>query len=76
MHPDQDKTPFAYLPLPYRVSIERLDSSGERGATAIPTLCDWCDAYAVTYGLPFDDDHTAYKRAAIRIARRRFYITD
>lgn len=76
MYPDQDKTPFNYLPLPYRVSIERLDSSGERGAMAIPELCNWCDAYAVTYGLPLDDDHAMFKRAAIRIARRRFTIED
>jgi hypothetical protein len=70
------ETNFCYLPLAYRIAIERLDSSGERGAMAIPELIQWCDAYAVTYGLPLDEEHEMYRRSAVRIARKRLYIED
>ena len=70
------ETNFCYLPLAYRIAIERLDSSCERGAMAIPELINWCDSYAVTYGIPLDDEHAMYRRSAVRIARRRFNIED
>jgi hypothetical protein len=68
-------TPFNQLPLTYRISIERLDSSGIRERRqAHHELRQWCDAYAVTYGLPLDEIHRDYVTAAIAIANHRFYL--
>ena len=69
------ETNIRYLPLAYRCSIGRLDSSGIRERTqAHAELRQWCDAYAVVDGLPFDQDHRDYVESAIGIANRRFYL--
>jgi hypothetical protein len=63
------ETNIAYLPLAYRVAIERLDGMPDR---TFDMLRELCDAYAKTYGLPFDEHHDYYKRSAAGIAQRRF----
>jgi hypothetical protein len=76
--PDTLETVYQYLPLPYRISIERLDSSGIRERRAAHAeLRQWCDAYAVSNGLALDTEwHRYYVNSAIAIANRRFCLDD
>ena len=71
------ETNIRYLPIAYRVSIERLDASAERRRNeALAELRQWCDAYAVTYGIDLaSDEHKHFVESACAIATRRFPMT-
>ena len=63
-----DFTPYQYLPLFAKVSIERIDQNSDMRNTA--SLNGMLDAYAKTYGIECDSETRA---SAQHIASRRFH---
>lgn len=60
---------IAYLPVPYRCAIERLDGIADR---TFPKLRELCDAYAATYGMQHSEEHSYFCDSAAAICSRRF----
>ena len=63
------ETNYNYLPLPYRLAIERLGQASDR---SLSMLRAWCNDYATVYALPHDETHWAYTLGAERICQSRY----
>lgn len=61
---------YFYLPTPYKCAIDRIDNTADR---TFAELRQFCDAYAVTYGVNLQSqDHKDYVASTCEIAARRF----
>lgn len=68
------ETHIGYLPLPYRLAIERLGNEYDKRTAA--WCAEFCDAYAATYGMASMPEHQFYKDSACAIAKRRYLIDE
>ena len=66
------ETNYQYLPTPYKCAIDRVDQTPAEDRS-LADARQWCDAYAVTYGIDLAGaEHNAYSQGVARLCMRRF----
>jgi hypothetical protein len=69
------ETNLQYLPLPYRLAVERMGN--EYGNRTIARCREHCQDYAATYpGMLESEQHAMWTESACAIAKRRYLMPD